>query len=107
MVYVPWGRQYSLETLNVCFLVRMASPWNFHTAFSILVDQDQTKDGLNRKWECCQMFALVLKHLLCVFTCCFKRTMVVYHYPGMETADLIKHYKNFFCVVENVTCSVC
>jgi hypothetical protein len=72
----------------------MASPWNFHTAFSILVDQDQTKDGLNIKWECCLTFALVLKRSLCVFTYCFKHTVVVFHFPGMETADIVKCYKN-------------
>jgi hypothetical protein len=84
----------------------MASPWNFHTAFSILVNQDQIKDGLSRKWEFCQMFALVLECLLCVFTYCFKRTMVVFHYLGMETAVLVKCYKNLFRVVVNVTCSM-
>ena len=52
------------------------------------------------------MFALVLECLLCVFTYCFKRTMVVFHYLGMETAVLVKCYKNLFRVVVNVTCNM-
>jgi len=87
-----------MHALNLYFLTRMASPWNFHTAFFIPINQDQTKDGLNRKWECCQMFALDLSHLLYIFTYYYKHTMVVFHCPGMQNSSSCYCYRNCFHV---------